>query len=108
MRTSLQLAYRWTGATAPLSATSLYAPFVRRLYSSDVGKKRGGSKVYASADEAVADLRDGSTILSAGFGLCGVAGKKPPFFYSAPRGWVIPCGFSTEYAPVLSRTRLPS
>ena len=29
------------------------------------------SKVYPSADEAVADIKSGSTILSAGFGLCG-------------------------------------
>lgn len=32
------------------------------------------SKVYGTADEAVADVRSGSTILSSGFGLCGVAG----------------------------------
>lgn len=37
---------------------------------------RGGSKVYKDADEAVADLKSGSTILSAGFGLCGTAGKS--------------------------------
>jgi hypothetical protein len=36
---------------------------------------RGQSKVYKSADEAVADLQSGSVILSAGFGLCGTAGK---------------------------------
>ena len=36
--------------------------------------KRGGSKLFKSADEAVADVQSGSTILSAGFGLCGVAG----------------------------------
>ena len=36
--------------------------------------KRGADKVYESADEAVADLKSGSTILSSGFGLCGVAG----------------------------------
>ncbi|GKT65440.1 coenzyme A transferase [Colletotrichum tofieldiae] len=35
--------------------------------------KRGGSKLYASADEAVADIKSGSTVLSSGFGLCGVA-----------------------------------
>jgi len=35
--------------------------------------KRGGSKLFKSADEAVADIQSGSTILSAGFGLCGVA-----------------------------------
>jgi 3-oxoacid CoA-transferase len=34
---------------------------------------RGESKLFASADEAVADLKSGSTVLSAGFGLCGVA-----------------------------------
>ncbi|TVY82489.1 Succinyl-CoA:3-ketoacid coenzyme A transferase, partial [Lachnellula suecica] len=34
---------------------------------------RGGSKVYKDADAAVADLQSGSTILSAGFGLCGTA-----------------------------------
>ncbi|KAL9078719.1 MAG: hypothetical protein Q9157_002364 [Trypethelium eluteriae] len=36
-------------------------------------KERGGSKVFKTADEAVADIKSGSTILSAGFGLCGVA-----------------------------------
>lgn len=34
---------------------------------------RPKSKLYDSADDAVQDLKDGSTILSAGFGLCGVA-----------------------------------
>ena len=34
---------------------------------------RPKSKLYDSADEAVQDLQDGSVILSAGFGLCGVA-----------------------------------
>lgn len=34
---------------------------------------RTKSKVWGSADEAVADLKSGSVILSAGFGLCGVA-----------------------------------
>lgn len=37
---------------------------------------RPKSKVYASADEAVLDIKSGSTILSSGFGLCGVAGKE--------------------------------
>jgi len=35
--------------------------------------QRGGSKVWDSADEAVADVKSGSVILSSGFGLCGVA-----------------------------------
>ncbi|KAF1954888.1 succinyl-CoA:3-ketoacid-coenzyme A transferas-like protein [Byssothecium circinans] len=34
---------------------------------------RSRSKLFKSADHAVADLKSGSTILSAGFGLCGVA-----------------------------------
>ncbi|GAB1206832.1 hypothetical protein APSETT445_005534 [Aspergillus pseudonomiae] len=34
---------------------------------------RAASKLFRSADDAVADLRSGSTILSSGFGLCGVA-----------------------------------
>lgn len=34
---------------------------------------RPKSKIYDSADEAVKDIKDGSTLLSAGFGLCGVA-----------------------------------
>jgi len=39
---------------------------------------RGTSKLFKNADEAVADIKSGSTILSAGFGLCGTAGKWPP------------------------------
>ncbi|KAJ6111565.1 3-oxoacid CoA-transferase subunit B [Penicillium sp. IBT 18751x] len=35
--------------------------------------ERGGSKLYKDADEAVKDVKSGSTILSSGFGLCGVA-----------------------------------
>lgn len=36
--------------------------------------ERGASKLFKDADEAVADLKSGSIILSSGFGLCGVAG----------------------------------
>ncbi|KAL4987751.1 hypothetical protein BDW68DRAFT_187738 [Aspergillus falconensis] len=34
---------------------------------------RAASKLFKSADDAVADIESGSTILSSGFGLCGVA-----------------------------------
>ncbi|KAL4877910.1 hypothetical protein BJY04DRAFT_197073 [Aspergillus karnatakaensis] len=34
---------------------------------------RSASKLFKNADEAVADIKSGSTILSSGFGLCGVA-----------------------------------
>jgi len=37
---------------------------------------RRASKIYKDADEAVADIESGSTILSAGFGLCGTAGES--------------------------------
>lgn len=40
--------------------------------------ERGVSKLFRDADEAVSDLKSGSTILSSGFGLCGVAGKFLP------------------------------
>ncbi|EXJ80948.1 succinyl-CoA:3-ketoacid-coenzyme A transferase [Capronia epimyces CBS 606.96] len=36
-------------------------------------RQRSTSKVFKSADDAIADLKDGTSILSAGFGLCGVA-----------------------------------
>lgn len=32
-----------------------------------------GGKLYPNADEAVKDIKSGSTVLSAGFGLCGTA-----------------------------------
>lgn len=41
--------------------------------------ERGGCKLFKNADDAVADLKSGSTILSSGFGLCGVAGTVPDF-----------------------------
>jgi len=37
---------------------------------------RGASKLFKDADAAVKDLKDGSVILSAGFGLCGTAGER--------------------------------
>lgn len=49
----------------------------KRLYSAPVDRApvidRSKSKLFNSADEAVADLQPGSTLLSTGFGLCGVA-----------------------------------
>ncbi|KAH8819035.1 hypothetical protein F5884DRAFT_892141 [Xylogone sp. PMI_703] len=43
--------------------------------SGDVAPKiiRGQSKLFKDADEAVADIKSGSMILSAGFGICGTA-----------------------------------
>ncbi|KAK7748234.1 hypothetical protein SLS62_008786 [Diatrype stigma] len=78
LRASVQISCRWTvpGATTPYYAR--FAPFLQRAFYS-AGKPtptkptRGGSKIFQSADEAIADIEDGSVILSAGFGLCGVA-----------------------------------
>lgn len=49
--------------SAPLPDTTSKAP----------APERGAYKIYPSADAAVADIPSGSTLLSSGFGLCGVA-----------------------------------
>lgn len=78
MRASVRISYRWA---AP-GSTSQYVKSITQLryYSVDKrpapAKTRGGSKVFRSADEAIADVKDGDVILSAGFGLCGVAGMS--------------------------------
>jgi 3-oxoacid CoA-transferase len=45
----------------------------RRITGSAPTIDRSKSKLFKDADEAVADVQPGSTVLSAGFGLCGVA-----------------------------------
>ncbi|KAJ1326912.1 3-oxoacid CoA-transferase [Microdochium nivale] len=75
LRAALQFTHRWAvpGASqyarfAPALSRHCYAQQQRRWDST-----RGKSKVYNSADEAIADLKDGDVVLSAGFGLSGVA-----------------------------------
>ncbi|RMY35460.1 hypothetical protein D0866_04590 [Hortaea werneckii] len=48
-------------------------PSYREATGGAPAKIRGQQKVFQSVDEAVADVQSGSTILSAGFGLCGTA-----------------------------------
>ncbi|KAF2737232.1 3-oxoacid CoA-transferase [Polyplosphaeria fusca] len=52
-------------------------PRQRRFYIATPSQQptinRAASKLLPTADDAVADLQSGSTVLSAGFGLCGVA-----------------------------------
>ena len=55
--------WRFTKQIRSISAVSDKAPTI----------DRSKSKLFDSADEAVKDVQSGSTILSAGFGLCGVA-----------------------------------
>lgn len=77
---------RNNGTVALASSTTAISS--RRLFSSSTARRsaelssseskapaptRGGSKLFKDADAAVADIKSGSTILSSGFGLCGVA-----------------------------------
>ncbi|KAH7406836.1 hypothetical protein DE146DRAFT_648574 [Phaeosphaeria sp. MPI-PUGE-AT-0046c] len=55
--------WRFTNQIRGISAVSQRAPII----------DRSKSKLFKDADEAVADIQNGSTVLSAGFGLCGVA-----------------------------------
>lgn len=58
--------------TRRTNAARYYTPLsVRLLSSTSVARSGPVSKVYASADEAVADIKAGSTVLSSGFGLAG-------------------------------------
>jgi 3-oxoacid CoA-transferase len=78
LRASVQISYCWVTPSARQYAK--LTPVFQRYYSIDrrpvptSTTTRGGSKVFSSADEAIADVKDGDVILSAGFGLCGVAG----------------------------------
>jgi 3-oxoacid CoA-transferase len=55
--------WRFASQRRGISAVSQRAPII----------DRSKSKRFKDADEAVADIQPGSTVLSAGFGLCGVA-----------------------------------
>jgi 3-oxoacid CoA-transferase len=55
--------WRFTNPRRSISAVTERAPTI----------DRSKSKLFKDADEAVADIQSGSTVLSAGFGLCGVA-----------------------------------
>ena len=62
---------------APIGAIQ-FGPAHRRGFGASTVRtsQRGGSKLFRTADDAVADVKSGSTILSSGFGLCGVAGTN--------------------------------
>lgn len=74
-------------AARQLPAVSLYPRrdglVARRAFTAGTALRsakevnKGASKLFDSADSAVADIKSGSTILSSGFGLCGVAGTFP-------------------------------
>ncbi|MCJ1326378.1 hypothetical protein MMC10_003042 [Thelotrema lepadinum] len=70
----LRLALRSQGfanvSSISLSARFSLVSFTRCVSTSSI---RSTSKLWDNADKAVADVKSGSTILSAGFGLCGTA-----------------------------------
>lgn len=61
-------------ATRPANTYSTTAPRQSQAQSLAPKIERGAPKLFKDADAAVADIKSGSTILSSGFGLCGVAG----------------------------------
>ncbi|KAI1103827.1 putative coenzyme A transferase [Jackrogersella minutella] len=87
LRATVHFSQRWaapssrrqySAACASLAASPISKPCLlrsHRYYSTEAPVKasRGGSKVFKSADEAITDLKDGDVVLSAGFGLCGIA-----------------------------------
>ncbi|KAJ5919422.1 hypothetical protein N7466_010365 [Penicillium verhagenii] len=60
------------GPLLPTARPTYYSTSAPRL-SLSPKVERGASKLFKDADAAVADIKSGSTILSSGFGLCGVA-----------------------------------
>lgn len=60
--------------TRPANTYSTTTPTQVQAQSLAPKVERGASKLFKDADAAVADIKSGSTILSSGFGLCGVAG----------------------------------
>lgn len=72
---------RFLGARYSVRLSQPFSTTISTKYSTTVPLlslapkiERGGSKVFKDADAAVTDIKSGSTILSSGFGLCGVAG----------------------------------
>ncbi|KAL4777935.1 hypothetical protein BJX76DRAFT_187992 [Aspergillus varians] len=71
-----QVCFRATrGRPSPPTSGARYSTSTTTIEQPSRAPKidRAASKLFRNADEAVADLKSGSTILSAGFGLCGVA-----------------------------------
>lgn len=62
--------FRQTTRASPVRIRFLSTTTIRL---SQAQQTRPKSKVYESVDAAVADVKSGSTILSSGFGLCGIA-----------------------------------
>ncbi|KAI0114338.1 succinyl-CoA:3-ketoacid-coenzyme A transferase subunit B [Nemania sp. FL0031] len=77
LRASVRISCGWTTTPSAPQYSARRITQQWRCYSIDKRpvpvRARGGSKVFKSADEAIVDVKDGDVILSAGFGLCGVA-----------------------------------
>lgn len=70
--------FRQTTRASPVRIRFLSTTTIRL---SQAQQTRPKSKVYESVDAAVADIKSGSTILSSGFGLCGIAGMPSRDFH---------------------------
>ncbi|KAL4959200.1 3-oxoacid CoA-transferase [Aspergillus stella-maris] len=69
---SYQAYQRTWGRPGPTTARARYSTAIEQPTRAPT-IDRAASKLFKDADAAVADLQSGSTILSSGFGLCGVA-----------------------------------
>ncbi|KAG8967732.1 hypothetical protein FRC03_009425 [Tulasnella sp. 419] len=74
----LRKSQRPLGSSLNAKTRSLHSSSLRRdaAFAPTIApgmKERRPSKIFASPDEAIRDIKSGSTILSGGFGLCGVA-----------------------------------
>ena len=69
--------FAWVSVSIAPSRGGLSASAAKAQFSTSSRRRRavqgGLNKVFKSADEAVADIKSGSVLLSAGFGLCGTA-----------------------------------
>lgn len=78
---ALSLSVRWTSPCRSIqarnfrTATALSREALPRRESDlpPIPGAGGSSKLFKNADDAVADIKSGSVVLSAGFGLCGTA-----------------------------------
>ncbi|KAK5136681.1 hypothetical protein LTR08_002334 [Meristemomyces frigidus] len=66
-------AWRVKQHTSQVRTFRVSSAFLREAPGGAPAKLRGQRKVFDSVDEAVADIKSGSILLSAGFGLCGTA-----------------------------------
>lgn len=73
IRVAPRTAWRLKDQVSQVRGFKTTSPYAREASGGAPAKQRGGKKVFDSVDDAVADIKSGSIVLSAGFGLCGTA-----------------------------------